>query len=73
LCRKIGIDICDVGVFSTLNNYKLIDLSLMPSNTPERIQNGKIVDVYSIPLNVAIEKNFNSYAPFYINKHYYKS
>ena len=40
--EKLDFFVSDVGVFSTLNDYKLSDLSSMPANTRERIKNGKI-------------------------------
>jgi len=65
--EKLDFFVSDVGVFSTLNDYKLSDLSSMPANTRERIKNGKIIEVHSISLNDLMEKTFNGKAPSYLS------
>ena len=65
--EKLDFFVSEAGVFSTLNDYKLSDLSSMPGNTRERIKNGKIVEVQSISLNDVMEKTFNGHAPSYLS------
>ena len=65
--EKLDFFVSEAGVFSTLNDYKLSDLSSMPGNTRARIKNGKIVEVQSISLNDVMEKTFNGHAPSYLS------
>ena len=57
----------DVGVLSTISEYKESDKVSIPGNTTERIRSGKLVKVETISLNDVIHKSFNSIAPSYIS------
>ncbi len=57
----------DVGVLSTINDFKESDKVSIPGNTIERVRNGKLVKVETISLNDVIHKSFNSVAPSYIS------
>ena len=57
----------DVGVLSTINDYKENDKASIPGNTIERVKSGKLVKVETISLNDVIHKFFNSIAPSYIS------
>ena len=57
----------DVGVLSTINEYKESDKVSIPGNTIERVRSGKLVKVETISLNDVIHKYFNSVAPSYIS------
>ena len=57
----------DVGVLSSLENFKENDKISMPGNTQARLKNGKNIIVKTISLNDAIEKQFNSKSPSYIS------
>jgi len=65
--EKLDFFVSDSGDLSTINDYKLSDLSSMPGNTRARIKNGKIVEVQSISLNDVMEKTFNGLAPSYLS------
>ena len=65
--EKLDFFVSDSGDLSTINDYKLSDLSSMPGNTRARIKNGKIVEVQSISLNDVMEKTFNGHAPSYLS------
>ena len=57
----------DVGVLSTINDYKESDKVSIPGNTIERVRSGKLVKVETISLNDVIHKFFNSVAPSYVS------
>ena len=57
----------EVGVLSSLENFKESDKISMPGNTQARLKNGKNIIVKTISLNDAIEKKFNSRSPSYIS------
>jgi len=57
----------DVGVLSSLDNFKESDKISMPGNTQARVKNGKNIIVKTISLNDAIEEQFNSKSPSYIS------
>ena len=57
----------DVGVLSSLENFKESDKLSMPGNTQARLKSGKKIIVKPISLNDAIEKQFNSKSPSYIS------
>lgn len=57
----------DVGVLSSLENFKESDKLSMPGNTQARLKSGKKIIVKTISLNDAIEKQFNSKSPSYIS------
>ena len=57
----------DVGVLSTISEYKESDKVSIPGNTIERVRSGKLVKVETISLNDVIHKSFNSVAPSYIS------
>ena len=57
----------EVGVLSSLENFKESDKISMPGNTQARLKNGKNIIVKTISLNDAIEKQFNSKSPSYIS------
>jgi FkbM family methyltransferase len=59
--------ISDHGVLSTLNDYKLSDISSMPGNTAARTKAGRLVKVQSISLNDVIEKYFGGQAPSFVS------
>ena len=61
------IKIIDIGVSSTLVDFKYSDLSSMPDNTQARIKNGKVVKVETISINDVMKKNFNGDAPSYLS------
>ena len=65
--KELDFFISDVGVFSSLNDFKESDKISMPGNTKARIKNGKIISVKTISLNDVIEKNFKSRSPSYIS------
>ena len=65
--EKLDFFVSDIGVFSTLVDFKNSDLQSMPFNTEARIKNGKVVEVKTISINDVMEKNFNGYAPSYVS------
>ena len=65
--KELDFFISDVGVLSSLNDFKESDKISMPGNTAARIKNGKIISVKTISLNDVIEKNFKSRSPSYIS------
>jgi FkbM family methyltransferase len=68
-CSGENLDffVSDVGVLSTLVDFKYSDLSSMPGNTKIRIKDGKVVNVKTISINDVIEKNFNGQVPSYVS------
>ena len=65
--EKLDFFVSDVGVFSTLNDYKLSDFSSKPKQAQARTKNGKIIEVHSVSLNDVMEKTFNGLAPSYLS------
>ena len=65
--EKLDFFMSDIGIFSSLNDYKLIDSSSMPGNTQARIKSGKIIKVQSVSLNDVMETTFNGVAPSYLS------
>jgi len=65
--KELNFFVSDVGVLSSLENFKESDKISMPGNTQARIKNGKNIIVKTISLNDVIEKQFNSKSPSYIS------
>lgn len=65
--KKLDFFVSDVGILSTLNNFKENDKISMPGNTETRVKNGKIISVKTISLNDVIEKQFKFKSPSYIS------
>ena len=65
--ESLDFFISDVGVLSTINEFKESDKVSMPGNTNARIKNGKIVSVKTISLNDVIINSFKSKSPSYIS------
>ena len=65
--EKLDFFVSDIGILSTLNDYKHSDSSSMPGNTQLRIKNGKVVKVETISINDVMEKHFNGDAPSYLS------
>ena len=65
--EKLNFFVSDVGVLSTLVDFKHSDLSTMPGNTELRIQDGKVVKVKTISINDVMEKHLNGNAPSYLS------
>ena len=65
--EKLDFFVSDVGILSTLVDFKHNDLSSMPNNTEARIKDVTVVEVESISLNDDMEKNFNGDAPSYVS------
>ena len=65
--KELNFFVSDVGVLSSLENFKESDKISMPGNTQARVKNGKNIIVKTISLNDVIEKQFNSKSPSYIS------
>jgi FkbM family methyltransferase len=65
--EKLDFFVSDVGVLSTLSDFKESDISSMPGNAKTRVENGKTIKVDTISINDVMEKNFNRQAPSYIS------
>ena len=65
--EKLDFFVSDIGILSTLVDFKHSDLDSMPGNTEARIQDGKVVEVNTISINDVMEKNFNGNAPSYLS------
>ena len=65
--KELDFFVSNVGVLSTLNDFKESDKISMPGNTSARVKNGKIVSVKTISLNHVIEKEFKFKTPSYIS------
>tara|TARA_Y100000816_G_scaffold262529_1_gene220265 strand:+ start:1029 stop:1853 length:825 start_codon:yes stop_codon:yes gene_type:complete len=59
--------VSDVGVLSTINEFKESDKLSMPGNTRERIKSGSTIKVNTISLNDVVKNLFNSQSPSYIS------
>ena len=65
--EKLNFFSSEVGVLSTLENYKFSDSESMPANTRTRVKSGKIIEVETISLNQVIEEEFDDKSPTYIS------
>ena len=65
--KELDFFVSDIGVLSSLNDFKESDKISMPGNTRARLKNGKIVSVKTISLNRAVEKEFKFKPPSYIS------
>lgn len=65
--KELNFFVSDVGVLSSLEDFKESDKISMPGNTKERLKSGKNIIVKTISLNDIIEKQFNSKTPSYIS------
>ena len=65
--EELDFFVSDIGVLSSLNDFKESDKDSMPGNTKARIKKGKIVSVKTISLNNVIEKKFKFKTPSYIS------
>ena len=65
--KELDFFVSDVGVLSSLNDFKESDKISMPGNTRARLKNGKIVSVKTISLNQVVEKEFKFKPPSYIS------
>ena len=65
--QKLRFFVSDVGVLSTLEEFKESDKLSIPGNTKLRIEKGNLVTVNTISLNELIEKEFNGKSPSYIS------
>ncbi|MDC1250898.1 FkbM family methyltransferase [Pelagibacteraceae bacterium] len=65
--KELNFFVSDIGVFSSLEDFKESDKTSMPGNTQARLKSGKNIIVKTISLNDIIEKQFNSKAPSYIS------
>ena len=65
--ESLDFFVSDVGVLSTINDFKESDKVSMPGNTNQRIKSGKVISVKTISLNDVILKLFKSNSPTYIS------
>ena len=65
--QKLRFFVSDVGVLSTLEEFKESDKLSIPGNTKLRIEKGNLITVNTISLNELIEKEFNGKSPSYIS------
>ena len=65
--EKLDFFVSDVGILSTLVEFKHNDLSSMPNNAEARIKNGKVVKVETVSINEVLETNFNGNSPSYVS------
>ena len=65
--KELNFFVSDVGVLSSLEDFKKSDKISMPGNTQARLKSGKSIIVKTISLNDVIEKQFNSKTPSYIS------
>jgi FkbM family methyltransferase len=65
--KELNFFVSDVGVLSSLEDFKESDKISMPGNTQERLKGGKNIIVKTISLNDIMEKQFNSKTPSYIS------
>ena len=65
--KNLDFFVSDVGVLSSLFDFKESDKNSMPGNTHARIKSGKVISVKTISLNDVIEKKFGSKTPSYIS------
>lgn len=65
--KELNFFVSDVGVLSSLEDFKESDKISMPGNTKARLNNGKNIIVKTVSLNDIIEKQFNSKTPSYVS------
>ena len=65
--KELNFFVSDVGVLSSLEDFKESDKISMPGNTKARLKNGKNIIVKTVSLNDIIEKQFNSKTPSYVS------
>jgi FkbM family methyltransferase len=65
--KELDFFVSEVGVLSSLNEFKENDKISMPGNTRVRLKNGKIISVNTISLNHAVENAFKFKTPSYIS------
>ena len=65
--ESLDFFVSDVGVLSTINDFKESDKISMPGNTNQRIKSGKVISVKTISLNDVILNLFKSNSPSYIS------
>lgn len=65
--KELNFFISDVGVLSSLEEFKENDKISMPGNTKARIKAGKTIKVKTISLNDVIIKYFDSVCPSYLS------
>ena len=65
--KELDFFVSDVGVLSTLNDFKESDKISIPGNTELRLKNGKIISVQTISLNDVVKKKFNFKPPSYMS------
>jgi len=65
--EKLNFFVSEVGVLSTLEDFKESDRLSMPGNTDNRIEKGNVVTVNTVSLNDLITKEFQGKCPSYIS------
>jgi len=65
--KELNFFMSDVGVLSSLEDFKESDKVSMPGNTKQRLKSGKNIIVKTISLNDLIDRQFNSKMPSYIS------
>ena len=65
--KELNFFVSDVGVLSSLEDFKESDKASMPGNTKARLKNGKNIIVKTVSLNDIIEEQFKSITPSYIS------
>ncbi len=65
--EKLNFFVSEVGVLSTLEDFKESDRLSMPGNTNNRIEKGNVVTVNTVSLNDLISKEFQGKCPSYIS------
>ena len=65
--ENLDFFVSDVGVLSTLVDFKYSDLSSMPGNTKIRTKDGMVVKVKTVSINEVMETNFNGISPSYVS------
>ena len=65
--KVLDFFVSDVGVLSSLNDFKESDKVSMPGNTSARLKSGEIISVKTISLNDVIEKTFGLKTPSYVS------
>ena len=65
--ENLDFFVSDVGVLSTLVDFKYSDLSSMPGNTKTRVKDGNVVKVETLSINEVMEKYFNGNSPSYVS------
>ena len=65
--KELNFFVSDIGVYSSLEEFKESDKISMPGNTKARIKAGKTIKVKTISLNDVIIKYFDSVCPSYLS------